>query len=257
MRGRKLSSQVLSSSQPLSYSFSGAGWLTPYHLGVINGLKDFNLIHSNSIVSGSSGGSIAATLIATNMNELDALNIFKQSILIMKPMKNIDQILKQMLTEILPNNSYQLCNQNSSCHITVTKLILLNKKQPLIISNYDSNDDLINCIATSCFIPFYSAPKPYTIFRNEKYIDGGLFAFLPPIGEITVNPLPQIGKYMLNPRRSVIHPLLVPEFKVPLKTMIRWSLFPPSAQVLDDLFQIGKKSAHIWARSRESQQAAS
>jgi hypothetical protein len=246
---RKFSKQVISNN--LSYSFSGAGWLTPYHLGVINGLKELNLISSKSTVSGSSGGAIAAVLISTNVNELDALTAFKQSVHLAKPMHNIDTNLRQMLHEMLPKDAYLLCT--NSCHITVTKLSSMKTKTPLIISEFISNEDLIDCIATSCFIPFYCAPKLYTIFRQEKHIDGGLFAFLPPVGEITVNPLPQIGKYMLNPRHSVIHPLLVPDFKVPLKSMIRWSLFPPSAQVLDDLFQLGKKSAHIWAKQRESQ----
>jgi hypothetical protein len=247
MRVRKFSSQVISN---LSYSFSGAGWLTPYHLGVISGLKEFDLISSQSIVSGSSGGAIAAALISTNVNELDALVAFKQSVHLSKPMDNIDSNLRKMLHQMLPDDADLLCT--NTCHITVTKLSSMKEKSPSIISEFSSNEDLIDCIATSCFIPLYCAPKLYTIFRQEKHIDGGLFAFLPPVGEITVNPLPQIGKYMLNPRRSVIHPLLVPGFNIHLKTMIRWSLFPPSAQVLEDLFQLGKESAHIWAKSRES-----
>lgn len=242
-------------TKPFSYSFSGAGWLTPYHLGVISTLRKLNLISSKSIVAGSSGGAIAAASVSTNLNEFDVLEAFKQSIHLSKPMKNIDINLRNMLQEMLPDNAYQLCT--NTCHITITKLSLSSPKNPLIISKYYSQSDLVDCIATSCYIPLYCGPKLYTIFRDEKYIDGGIYAFLPPIGEITVCPLPQIGKYMLNPRRSVIHPLLVPNFDIPLKAMIRWSLFPPSPVILDDLFHLGEQSAQIWAESIHSQHNSS
>jgi hypothetical protein len=242
--GVRMVSSGVSSAGSLSYSFSGAGWLTPYHLGVIHALKEFNLISSKSIVAGSSGGAIAAVIVSTNVSELDALEAFKISVHDSKPMKNIDSNLRKMLSEMLPPDAYLRCSH--TCHLTITKVSPL-QKTPFLISEFSSNSDLIDCVATSCFIPLYCAPKTFTIFRGEKSIDGGIFAFLPPIGDITVNPLPQVGKYMFNPRRSVIHPLLVPEYSVPLKTMIRWSLFPPSEAVLDDLFRLGDRSARLWA----------
>jgi hypothetical protein len=245
---RKFSSEV-STAASLSYSFSGAGWLTPYHLGVIHALKDLQLISSKSIVAGTSGGAIAAVMVSTNVSELDALEAFKLSIHDAKPMNNIDSNLRKMLTEMLPNDAYLRCT--NTCHLTITKVLPLETK-PILISQFSSNSDLIDCIATSCFIPLYCAPKMFTIFRGEKYIDGGIFAFLPSVGEITVNPIPQVGKYVLNPRRAMIHPLLISDHKVPLRTMIRWSLFPPSARVLDDLFHLGDRSARIWAETRAS-----
>lgn len=225
-----------------SYSFSGAGWLTPFHLGVINSLKELKLLNKDSIVSGSSGGAIAAIVCSTNLNEIEVLEAFKISIKDMKPMNNIDNNLRFMLEKMLPLNAYIDCTNHS--FITITPIKPPHKTK--IISTFQSNKDLIDCVATSCFIPGYSAKKLSTIFRDEECIDGGILSFLPSVGEITITPLPQICKYTINPRRPIIHPLIVPDFKVSLRLMLRWTLFPASPEILDELFQVGYKAGKIW-----------
>lgn len=45
---------------PLSFAFSGSGWLLPFHLGVIHELRVANLLTNQTHVSGTSGGALAA-----------------------------------------------------------------------------------------------------------------------------------------------------------------------------------------------------
>ena len=53
------------------FSFSVAGLLFPYHLGVADLLKEKQLIVQGTPLSGSSGGALAATLIALSFSGLD------------------------------------------------------------------------------------------------------------------------------------------------------------------------------------------
>ena len=236
---------VISRHRSLSYAFSGAGWLTPFHLGVISALRKRNLIGTSSTVAGSSGGAIASALCAVGTSEHDALAKFVEFSNEFKVMSNIDWKLRLMLLETIPKGSYHSCN--NKLFITVTDL----KPRPVLktISHFESDNDLIACIATSCYIPFYCGPTLSVSFRGRQSIDGGLFAFLPPVGEITISPLPAIGKYVPNARRSVIHPYLVPGFKVPLRRMLRWAFFPESPEVLKELFDIGVASGDVWANT--------
>ena len=55
----------------IGFSFSVAGLLFPYHLGVADKLKESQLLVQGTPLSGSSGGALAATLIALSFSGLD------------------------------------------------------------------------------------------------------------------------------------------------------------------------------------------
>lgn len=231
----------------LSYSFSGAGWLTPYHLGVVSSLRKNNLLDTSCLVAGSSGGAISSAVCAVGACENEALEKFIESSKVFKVMDNIDSNLRNTLREMIPKDSFKTCN--GKLHITVTDL----DSRPVLqtISEFESDEDMIDCIATSCYIPLYCGPSFTTMLRNRRSIDGGVFAFIPPVGDVTVSPLPGIGKYVLNPRRIEIHPYLIPEFNIPISRLLRWSLFPESPDTLRELFAVGVESADIWAKNKE------
>ena len=55
-----------------SFAFSGCGWLTPFHLGVISKMKETGYINDKTICSGTSGGALAALVATSDMNCDDA-----------------------------------------------------------------------------------------------------------------------------------------------------------------------------------------
>jgi len=60
----------------------------------------------------------------------------------------------------------------------------------VVISEFDSRDELIQAILCSCFIPFYCGRTPPT-YRGEHYIDGGFSDNQPgkwEPGTVTVSP---------------------------------------------------------------------
>jgi hypothetical protein len=60
---------VATTSYDKGFSFSVAGLLFPYHLGVADLLKEKQVIVQGTPLSGSSGGAVAATLFALSFSE--------------------------------------------------------------------------------------------------------------------------------------------------------------------------------------------
>jgi len=54
-------------------SFSPAGLLSPYHLGAAQQLIKYDVINDNTAVSGSSGGALAAIIVALRMDLDEAM----------------------------------------------------------------------------------------------------------------------------------------------------------------------------------------
>jgi predicted acylesterase/phospholipase RssA len=63
-----MNSCSIQNSNKYSFAFSGSGWLLPFHLGVIRELRTRKLLNCHTDVSGTSGGSIAALVSASNLD---------------------------------------------------------------------------------------------------------------------------------------------------------------------------------------------
>ena len=59
-----------------SFAFSGCGWLVPFFFGVIEEMRSSGHMHNNTLVSGTSGGAIAATVAASGIDAMYALEHF-------------------------------------------------------------------------------------------------------------------------------------------------------------------------------------
>jgi predicted acylesterase/phospholipase RssA len=55
---RRLLSTVADNTK--SFALSGCGWLIPFHLGVLDTMKEAGYLTDKSIIAGTSGGSLAA-----------------------------------------------------------------------------------------------------------------------------------------------------------------------------------------------------
>jgi hypothetical protein len=184
------------SSSAKSFAFSGSGWLVPFFFGVIDELrlrstKDSNVtkyIDKNSFVAGTSGGSIASLVVAADIDAKKALEFFIDiANKTRKPgmTQDMDALLKTELKLFLEchfascagnlvperlsttttnkdeeeRDFLNRINKNKNLNICVTKLKPFkwhNIKKPYIVNQYDSISCVINTVAASCFIPFYS-----------------------------------------------------------------------------------------------------
>lgn len=81
MMQRRMQSTSSASSPPekgrlirredVSLSMSGCGWLTPFHIGVVQAFKVHNLFDERTQVAGSSGGSLAGLIACSGLDQAE------------------------------------------------------------------------------------------------------------------------------------------------------------------------------------------
>lgn len=167
--------------------------LWPFYVGCMEVMKAHGYLTNKSIVAGTSGGSIAALIACCDV--LSSEEILKISVNMgtnRNFMNNIDAGLKSTIRSLLPHDALQRCN--GRLHIVTTKLWPAPTLTPTVISTFCDEEMLIDAVAASCFIPLYSARRLYTHihgFGKSQFIDGGVLAFMPPIGDVKISPFKQ------------------------------------------------------------------
>jgi hypothetical protein len=320
---------------PTSFAMSGCGWLIPFHLGVIQAFKNAGYINEKTVFAGTSGGAIGALVGCMDIPTGEALDELIQLSTDENFKTNIDVGLKGVLKRIVKlktagseekiddvsgncstvdsskmesNNIrptetlLQRCNDR--LHVTVTKLWPKPTLVPIIVSNFGSEDHLLEVIAASCFIPLYSSPmkmmtniakvaaakvastttniaKAYehtmqnkainpsasvdqdssnsvsiednamvaqvqVESNNEYYIDGGVFAFIPPVGEVKISPFP--SKYI---RSFVEADITLSPDDFSMRQLLTWVLYPGTEENLRELYVKGHNAACTWIKKHE------
>ena len=126
----------------------------------------------DSLVAGSSGGAIAATLAASDGCTSQAMEIIKDLATDKEFNKDKAVGIRNVMLKFLPStDTYLQCNNR--LHVTVTQVSPKFIKRALVISEYKSNEDLAAAVSASCYIPMWSNIGVSTDFRDTKAIDGG------------------------------------------------------------------------------------
>ena len=81
--------------------------------------------------------------------------------------------IRERLTEILPPDSYIRCT--GKLYISLTRV---SDGANILASEFESNEDLIDAIICSCYIPIYCGIVPPK-YQNQYYVDGGMSNNLP------------------------------------------------------------------------------
>ncbi|XP_066109161.1 patatin-like phospholipase domain-containing protein 5 [Saccopteryx bilineata] len=178
-------------------SFSGAGFLGLYHVGVTHCLRERapRLLRGARRVYGSSSGSLNALCLimdkpsvfscshllslANKVNQL-SLGIFHPAF---DPIEHI----KQELQDFLPPDIHILASQRLGISLTRWP-----DGSNFIVTDFANRDEVIQALVCSLYFPFYCGMIPPQ-FRGERYFDGALsnnlpFADCP--STITVSPFP-------------------------------------------------------------------
>ncbi|KAG0497496.1 hypothetical protein HPP92_002187 [Vanilla planifolia] len=161
------------------FSFSAAGLLFPYHLGVAKHLLEKGYIKESTPLAGSSAGSIVCAVIASGCSmevALQATKILAEDCRLKGTAFRLGAVLRDVLNEFLPDDVHRM--SNGRVRVAITQLSW--RPRGLLIDQFDSKEDVINAVITSSFIPGYLAPSPATIYRNRLCVDGGLTLFMPP-----------------------------------------------------------------------------
>ncbi|XP_005307350.1 patatin-like phospholipase domain-containing protein 2 isoform X1 [Chrysemys picta bellii] len=237
-----------------SISFAGCGFLGVYHIGVASCLQEHApfLVANAKTIYGASAGALTATALVTGacLGEAGA-NIIQVSKEARKrflgplhPSFNLVKIIRSCLDKTLPDNGHEVARGRLGISLT-----RVSDGENVILSEFNSKEELIQACVCSTFIPVYCGLIPPSL-QGVRYVDGGISDNLPQYelkNTITVSPFS--GESDICPRDSStnIHELRVTNTSIQfnLRNLYRLSkaLFPPEPQVLRDMCKQGYRDA--------------
>ncbi|KAK2966634.1 hypothetical protein RJ640_002332 [Escallonia rubra] len=228
------------------FSFSAAGLLFPYHLGVAQLLIEKGYIKETTPLAGSSAGAIVCAAVASGASMQDALRatkILAEDCRLRGTAFRLGAVLRDVLEKFLPDDAH--IRSNGRVRVAVTQILW--RPRGLLVDQFDSKEDLINAVITSSFIPGYLAPRPATMFRNRLCIDGGLTLFMPPTSAATTVRVCAFPASQLGLQGIGISPDCNPENRATPRELFNWALEPADDSILDKLFELGYMDAAVWA----------
>uniref|UniRef100_A0AAV1VJ44 PNPLA domain-containing protein n=1 Tax=Peronospora matthiolae TaxID=2874970 RepID=A0AAV1VJ44_9STRA len=230
MRRRCLGRRVSTAASPTAhnFSFSGCGFLIPYHLGVAQELQDAGYIQSRSRFAGASGGAIAALALAANVS-MDDIHEETKAMARLCRSHGTFWKLEDRLRTVFHAKFGDLPVES----LTHSRLTIATKKMwPRHAT----------CLGTW-------ARRGTTLFRGEYQVDGGLITLVPEVQNYTkVCVFP--GTIMRR-KDYDISPSIDPDFPFSFLELLRFALFPPETDVLDQLFDLGRHRRGFGQRSKQ------
>lgn len=231
---------------------SGCGWLIPFYIGAIKAMKDRGVMNSDSTFGGTSSGSLGSLIACCDVKPEDAMKSILE--LSTNSVFNSDKNkgLKEVLHELVDEKAITACQNR--LFITMTKVWPNPDGVVTIVSKFDTKQHLLDVVAASCFIPLYSAPQLAVSVGNEAslYVDGGVLAFMPPVGDITISPFPRRFVYelfpIIKPNPKTFRPacIYLDRKDYPLHQLLSWVLIPPPEKEMWRLYHKGIEAANRW-----------
>ncbi|PWA90544.1 acyl transferase/acyl hydrolase/lysophospholipase [Artemisia annua] len=228
------------------FSFSAAGLLFPYHLGVAKYLIENGYIKDTTPLAGSSAGAIVCAVVASGatMEEaLQATKILAEDCRSRGTAFRLGAVLREVLEQFLPEDAH--IRSNGRVRVAVTQILW--RPRGLLVDQFDSREDLINAVITSSFIPGYLAPRPAILFRNRLCVDGGLTLFMPPTSAARTIRVCAFPAGRLGLEDIGISPDCNPDNRASARELFNWALEPAADSILDNLFELGYMDAAVWA----------
>jgi len=232
----------------VNLSFCGCGFLGIYHVGVASCFHQYAPQLSMHKISGSSAGALVAMAhicgdlqLAYCTTDILAVAIEARSHTLgsLHPSFDIQAQVRESLERGLPEDAY--LKANGKLHVSLTRV---EDGENVIISEFDSNEDLIQVLLCSCFIPLWSGIR-FPKYKNVAYIDGGFTNNLLILDEKTVTVSPFAGEADICPQDDTLNLLQVnlsnTSFSLSASNLYRLShaLLPPEPEILSDLCKQG------------------
>lgn len=167
---------VATTPSSIGYSFSPGGLLFPYHLGVISSLSHHNRLPPTAHLAGASAGAIAVAAFASGAPSIHALEAAFRVCDACETQHNgkavgkLLPLLKIELEKTLPLDAHLAINEREGIVALAHREIWPNNR-PVLTTNFDTRDDLIEAVCDSSMFPFFSTPFPVRLrYRgNERF----------------------------------------------------------------------------------------
>jgi patatin-like phospholipase domain-containing protein 2 len=114
------------------------------------------------------------------------------------PSFNIQTCLFEGMSKHLPEDAH--LRVNGKLHISLTRVY---DGKSIIVSQFNSREDLLDALLCACFIPGFSGILPPK-FHGVRYMDGAFSDNLPTLDENTVTVSPFCGESDICPRDDTV-----------------------------------------------------
>lgn len=158
---------------PIGFSFSPAGLLLPYHLGVIDYLTHVGALRRDVPLEGASAGAIAIAVAALEIpldQIMSAVYRMEHVLRCTGTRGHLKKLLERELERSLPEDCHRLmAEREARASVIYTRVNFWKTK---VVSEFADKEDLIECVLASCNIPFYFGHGPVIECRGQWAVDG-------------------------------------------------------------------------------------
>ncbi|XP_059536878.1 1-acylglycerol-3-phosphate O-acyltransferase PNPLA3-like [Myotis daubentonii] len=229
-----------------SVSFVGCGFLVFYHLGATRCLSERapHLLRDARMIFGASAGALHGVTFLAGV-PLDITLKFltdlvesarSRTMSILHPSFNIVRSLREALHRHLPDNVHQLISGRMCISLT-----RVSDWENVLVSEFQSKDDVVDALVCSSFIPFFFGLIPPT-FRGVRYVDGGFTDIRSCFDDkMTITVSPFLGEHDICPKVKSTNFLHMDVCSLSLRFclenvhLINQVLFPPDVKVLGEM----------------------
>ncbi|XP_068169795.1 patatin-like phospholipase domain-containing protein 2 [Antennarius striatus] len=193
-----------------SVSFAGCGYMGIYYVGASSCILERfpRLIQDASKVYGASAGAVMATVLTAGVPLdkccVDLIFMVKEArkhkLGPLHPSYNLLQMLKDFLLMNLPEDAH--VRASGKLCVSLTRVP---DGKNVLVSEFNSREELSEVLLCSCFVPFYCGIIPPT-YRGVHYVDGAISDNLPQCNlRNTVTISAYAGESDLCPRASTLN----------------------------------------------------
>ncbi|CAF90309.1 unnamed protein product [Tetraodon nigroviridis] len=241
---------TLDPDQGWNLSLAGCGFSSVYYLGALSCFLDRvpQLVHGASRICGASSGCLVAAAVTVGIplhgfcaDVLDLARTARTRPLgVLHPAFGLLRRVRDALLDKLPADAH-LRASGRLC-VSLTRLA---DGRNLLVSQFDSREELVQVLLCSCFFPVYCGFVPPS-YRGELFLDGALSNNLPLSEQRnTITMAPFRGESDICPKDDSFNPVQVHCCSLSVQVSSRnlhricTSFLPPSVQNLAEICHSG------------------
>ena len=246
---------------PLAFSFTPAGLLFPYYVGVAYKLADLGLLQPSTPIGGSSAGAIVAAAVACGASEDQVLHGLNALLADYKAGSSLNQALRRQLEAIMPEDAHEVAQRHG---LTVGYLEVLPRPGRRLVSEWMSKQDLIDTVCASCNWPLFFSRWPLVWCRGGLCLDG-FFSVdrarfgCPPLEcerQVAISALPRVSIDAFD-AADIIQPAesRFPSAPLPISDgeWFSYALNPAAPTLISDMVGLGRKHAVLWDEAQREE----
>ncbi|XP_026166906.1 patatin-like phospholipase domain-containing protein 2 [Mastacembelus armatus] len=237
-----------------SISFAGCGFMGIYYVGASSCILERfpRFIQDASKICGASAGALMAAVLTLGI----PLETFCADLMFMAkearklrlgplhPAYNLLQIVQDSLLGSLPEDAHVRCSGK-----LIVSLTRVCDGKNVLVSEFDSREELIQALLCSCFVPFYCGVIPPT-YRGVHHVDGAISDNLPRCHlRNTITFSAYAGESDICPRASTIsfHVVCFSNVSIQVSTenmyRVTSTFFPPEPEAIAEICHNGYMDA--------------